>query len=74
MLRLEFDEKEEEVDPIEEKCKDFLLGFAKKLPSRSVGGFLKIEDLRLVVTDQCPYSCLYCGVYIMVWENWTRIC
>ncbi len=23
----------------------------------------KIRDLRLVVSDQCPYSCIYCGVY-----------
>ncbi|MFA6897150.1 MAG: radical SAM protein [Patescibacteria group bacterium] len=55
--------REREADPIEDICRDFLLDFVKKIPPIATGGFFKIEDLRLVVTDQCPYSCVYCGVH-----------
>lgn len=55
--------REREADPIEDICRDFLLNSVKKIPPLATGGFFKIEDLRLVVTDQCPYSCVYCGVH-----------
>ena len=56
MLRLESNRSEGEADPTENKCKDFLLGFAKKLSSRSMGGFLRNLRQELPVLSGTPVA------------------
>lgn len=44
-------------------CKNYLLSFDKDFPTYNKGELFNIKASRIMITDRCPYSCTYCGVY-----------